>query len=69
MTDLLVSSYVTAGGYQTGAIAGSVELPVPTDHISLNYSTISFSYSPQKADGTLDGAITAGWNLKANVAL
>jgi type VI secretion system secreted protein Hcp len=69
MTDLLVSSYVTAGGYQTGAIAGEVELPVPTDNISLNYSTISFSYSPQKADGTLDGAITAGWNLKANVAL
>jgi type VI secretion system secreted protein Hcp len=69
MTDLLVSSYVTAGGYQTGAIAGAAELPVPQDHISLNYSTISFSYSPQKADGTLDGAITAGWNLKANTAL
>ena len=69
MTDLLVSSYITAGGYQTGAIAGAVELPVPTDHISLNYSTISFSYSPQKADGTLDGAITAGWNLKGNVSL
>jgi len=69
MTDLLVSSYVTAGGYQTGAIAGQAELPVPTDHISLNYSTIKFDYCAQKADGTLDGAITAGWNLKANVAL
>ena len=69
MTDLLVSSYVTAGGYQTGAIAGSQELPVPVDHISLNYSTIKFDYSAQKADGTLDGAITAGWDLKKNVAL
>ncbi len=69
MTDLLVSSYVTAGGYHTSALAGKEELPVPTDSISLNYSTISFSYSPQKADGTLDGAITAGWNLKTNVAL
>jgi type VI secretion system secreted protein Hcp len=69
MTDLLVSSYHTAGGYQTGAIAGQVELPVPTDQIALNYSIIMFSYAPQKADGTLDGAINAGWNLKTNTNL
>jgi type VI secretion system secreted protein Hcp len=69
MTDLLVSSYNVAGGYNKNAIAGGVELPVPTDEISLNYSAISFSYAAQKKDGTLDGAITAGWNLKTNVPL
>jgi type VI secretion system secreted protein Hcp len=67
MTDLLVSSHNVAGGYHKSAIAGAVELPVPTDEISLNYSTISFSYSAQKPDGTLDGAITAGWDLKQNM--
>ena len=68
MTDLMVSSYSVAGGYHKSAFAGAVELPVPTDEISLNYSTISFSYSAQKADGTLDGAIQAGWDLKANLS-
>ncbi|HYE73626.1 MAG TPA: type VI secretion system tube protein Hcp [Blastocatellia bacterium] len=57
-TDLLVSSYQTGGSSH-----GSV---VPTDQISLNYSKIEFEYKEQKPDGTLGGAIKAGYDLKAN---
>ena len=58
-TDLLISSYQTGGSGH-----GDV---VPTDQISFNFSKIEVSYAPQKADGSLDGAIPAGWNLKQNV--
>jgi type VI secretion system secreted protein Hcp len=69
MTDLLVSSYETVGGYLTGETAGQDESPVPTDSITLNYTTIKFDYAAQKPDGTLEGYITEGWNLKANTKL
>jgi type VI secretion system secreted protein Hcp len=59
-TDLLVSSYQTGG-------SGSSDI-VPTDQISLNFSKIEFEYKEQKPDGTLGGAIKAGWDLKANKA-
>lgn len=58
MTDLLVSSYQT-GGSGHGDI-------VPTDQVSLNYSKIEFEYKEQKPDGSLGGAIKAGYDLKAN---
>jgi type VI secretion system secreted protein Hcp len=57
-TDLLVSSYQTGGSAH-----GDV---VPTDQISLNYSKIQFEYKPQKADGTLDSPINAGYDVKTN---
>jgi type VI secretion system secreted protein Hcp len=57
-TDMLISSYQTGGSGH-----GDV---VPTDQISFNFSKIEVSYKPQKADGSLDGAIPAGWNLKLN---
>ncbi|MBN1566666.1 MAG: type VI secretion system tube protein Hcp [Acidobacteria bacterium] len=56
-SDCLVSSY------QTG---GSEGVEVPTEQISLNFAKIKFDYRAQKADGTLDGPITAGYDLKAN---
>ena len=56
-TDLLVSSYSTGGG-------GGAEDPV--EHISLNFAKIEFEYREQKKDGTLDGPIPAGWDLKKN---
>ena len=59
--DLLVSSYQT-GGSGHGDI-------VPTDQISLNYSKIHFEYKEQKPDGTLGGAVKAGYDLKANKKL
>ncbi len=57
-TDLLVSSF------QTGGSQGD---EVPTDSIALNFSKIEYSYSPQKADGTLGTAIPAGYDLKTGV--
>jgi type VI secretion system secreted protein Hcp len=58
-SDCLVSSFQTGG-------SGSGD-PVPVDQVSLNYSKIEYEYCPQKADGTLDGPVRAGWDLKANV--
>lgn len=55
MTDVLVSSYQTAG-------AGEI----PTDQCSLNFGKIEFEYKPQKADGTLDSPVKTGWDLKTN---
>ena len=57
-SDILVSSYQT-GGSAHGDI-------VPTDQISLNFAKIEFDYKPQKADGSLDSPVKAGWNLKEN---
>jgi type VI secretion system secreted protein Hcp len=57
-SDLLVSSFSTGGG-------GADD--VPMDSISLNFSKIEYEYKAQKADGSLDGPIPAGWNLKENV--
>jgi type VI secretion system secreted protein Hcp len=58
LSDLIVSSYQTGG-------SASSDL-VPVDQISLNYSKIEFEYKPQNPDGSLGGAIKAGWNLKTN---
>jgi len=57
LTDILVSSF------QTGGSAGS---EYETDSISLNFAKIQYEYKAQKQDGTLDGAIKAGYDLKAN---
>ncbi len=57
MSDLLVSSYQTGGG------SGDV---IPLEQISLNFSKIEYEYKPQKADGTLDAPVKAGWDVKAN---
>jgi type VI secretion system secreted protein Hcp len=58
MSDLLVSSYQTGGSANGGV--------VPMDQVSLNYSKIEFEYKEQKPDGSLGGAIKAGYDLKAN---
>ena len=57
-SDLLVSSYQTGG-------SGHSDI-VPTDQVSLNFAKIEFEYKAQKADGTLDAGIKAGWDLKMN---
>ncbi len=36
------------------------------DQCSLNFAKIEFSYSPQKPDGSLDAAVIAAWDVKAN---
>ena len=57
-SDFLVSSYQTGGSASSDV--------VPMDQISLNFSKIQTQYQEQKSDGSLGGAITAGWDLKAN---
>jgi type VI secretion system secreted protein Hcp len=59
--DLLISSYMSGGS------AGGDALPV--DQFSLNFSSVKFEYKPQKPDGGLDSAVTAGYDLKANKKL
>jgi len=54
-TDMLVSSY------QTGGSQGQV---MATEQISMNYAKIEVEYKEQKADGTLGGAVKAGYDLK-----
>jgi type VI secretion system secreted protein Hcp len=57
-SDCLVSSF-QQGGSSSGEI-------IPTDQISLNFAKIEQEYKAQKPDGTLDGAVKAGWDLKQN---
>jgi type VI secretion system secreted protein Hcp len=55
-------SDVLVTGYQTGGAAGDLV----TDSVSLAFSTVKVEYKAQKADGSLDAAVTAGWDAKAN---
>lgn len=56
LTDVMITSF------QTGGTVGEV----PTDSFRLNYAKIEFEYKPQKADGSLDASVKAGYDLKAN---
>jgi|SRR5579872_723033 type VI secretion system secreted protein Hcp len=56
MSDLIISSYQTGGSGHSDII--------PVDQISLNFAKIEFEYKEQKPDGTLGGAVKAGWDLK-----
>ena len=56
-SDVLVSSYQTQGS------AGD---DIVMDSVSLAFSKVRVEYKMQKADGSLDKAITAGWDLKSN---
>ena len=56
-TDLLISSY------HTGGSEGSDVLPL--DQVSFNFTKIEVGYAAQKADGSLDAVIPAGYDLKA----
>lgn len=60
-SDLIVSSFQTGGSGHSDV--------VPTDQISLNYSKIEFEYKEQKPDGSLGGAVKAGYDLKINKAV
>jgi type VI secretion system secreted protein Hcp len=59
-TDLLISSYQTGGS--------SASDVVPLDQISFNCTQVDVEYHEQKQDGTLGGAITAGYNQKTQQA-
>jgi type VI secretion system secreted protein Hcp len=60
LNDVLVSSY---------ALGGSEPEVEPHDVFSLKFVKISYDYAPQKADGSLDAPIHAGWDLTKNVKI
>ena len=60
LTQVLVSSY------QLGASHGD---DIPQESITLNFATILKTYTPQAPDGTAQGAVEQGWDLKANKKL
>ncbi|HEX5782422.1 MAG TPA: type VI secretion system tube protein Hcp [Solirubrobacteraceae bacterium] len=55
-------SDVLVTGYQTSGAGGDLV----HDAVSLAFSKVKVEYKAQKADGSLDSAITAGWDAKAN---
>jgi type VI secretion system secreted protein Hcp len=54
--DVLVSAY---------HVGGSTDV-APTDQVSLRFARIEIEYRSQKADGTADTPVKAGWDVKAN---
>jgi type VI secretion system secreted protein Hcp len=54
--DFIIASYQTGGANQSNVM--------PTDQISLNFSKVKVDYKQQNADGTLGGAISAGYDTK-----
>ncbi len=59
MSDVVISSYRTAGD-NSGVV---------TDEFSLNFAKIEYSYSPQKADGSLDTPVVGLWDFRGNKEL
>lgn len=62
MEDVLVSSYKMEGSASGDAAA-------PTDQVSINFAKIRVDYSPQRADGSVDQAVSTGWDVQKNVKL
>ena len=57
LTDVLIS------GYQTSGSSGG---DITMDQVSLSYAKLKVEYRAQKADGTFEAPVSAGWDLKAN---
>ena len=57
LEDVLVSSVQTGGA----AVNSSI-----TESLSLNFSKITWTYFPQKADGSLDTKVEHSWSVKEN---
>ncbi len=49
--------------YNAGGMGGAAET---SDQVSLNFAKIEIEYKEQKPDGTLGGAVKAGYDVKAN---
>ena len=58
LEDVMVSSFTTGGN------AGGSSIPI--DSFSLNYTKMKYEYLPQKADGSLEGAIIAQYDRALN---
>src|SRR3546814_3037574 len=60
MNDVMVSSYQTGGSSDASSI--------PMDQFTLNFVKIKYEYMRQKPAGTLEGAVSAGYNRDTNKA-
>jgi type VI secretion system secreted protein Hcp len=58
-------SDVLVTGYQTGGSEGDLVM----DSVSLAFSKVKVEYRAQKADGSLDKAVSAGWDQQASKKL
>jgi type VI secretion system secreted protein Hcp len=56
LTDVFVSAYSLGGGGD-----------VPSESVSLSFGQVVVTYKQQHEDGSLGGAIAAGWNVGKNV--
>lgn len=59
LQDSIVSSYQSSGN------AG--DSSVPSDSFTLNFTKFKLEYSPQKADGSLEGAVVSEYDRAGNV--
>jgi len=55
LENVMVSSYQSSGGGTGG--------DVPVDEVTLNFTKIEFTYTPQNADGSLGTPLKASWDL------
>jgi type VI secretion system secreted protein Hcp len=60
-SDVLVSTYQTGGSEHADV--------VPLDQVSLKFAKVLMEYRAQKADGSLEQPIKAGWDLTKNAKL
>ena len=60
LNDVLVSAYALDGDVDEGQLH---------DAFSLNFVKLSYDYAPQKADGSLDAPVHAGWDTLKNVKI
>jgi type VI secretion system secreted protein Hcp len=60
MEEAMVSSYNIGGANGSDV--------VPSEQVSINFSKISYSYKPQKADGSMGGAVEQKYDYSANKA-
>ncbi len=58
MKEVLITSISTGGSGGEDRI---------TENVTLNFAEFKVEYTPQKADGSGDAAIEAGWKIAANV--
>ena len=74
LSEVLVSHYETTSTDGDGMFRGEGE-PVgfhdgaPLDRVELSFGKIECEYRPQKADGSLDNPVKAGYNLVENKAV
>ena len=60
MQDVIITSVSTSGSGNENRL---------TEQVSLNFSKVQVSYTPQKPDGSGDAEVLVGWDIAANVAM